>query len=301
MKNAHIEKFLKRMVENKYSSKTINTYRYPLNRFVLFLAENGITDKDGLPSFQDVTLEILERYRLNLMKSDLADESTVTYLRSVRNFFSYLEDESVIFANPAVNLKYPKFESTIKEVPTIEEMEKLLGGINITTSIGIRDRAMIETAYCCALRMNEMLKLTIFNADFDNQTLRVIGKGRKERILPLGVQAVKWLKEYMIKARPKLAKDAKNDTLWLSRYGKPLQEITYQKMLHHHAENAGLSGKITGHTMRRACATHMLKNGAHPVAIQHLLGHGTLKHLRSYLNLSLKDLQKAHEKSTVGR
>ncbi len=301
MKNAYIEKFLERMIENKYSSKTIKTYRYPLNRFVLFLVENKITDKDGLPSFQDVTFEILERYRLDLVKSDLAGESTITYLRAVRNFFAYLEDESIIFANPSANLKYPKVGNTIKEVPTIEEMENLLSGINITTHIGIRDRAMIETAYCCALRMNEMLKLTIFNADFENQTLRVMGKNRKERVLPLGIQAVKWLKEYMVKVRPQLAKDAKNDTLWLTREGKLLQEITYQKILHNHAENAGLSGKVTGHTMRRACATHMLKNGAHPVAIQHMLGHGSLQHLRHYLNLSLNDLQEAHAKSTVGR
>ena len=105
----------------------------------------------------------------------------------------------------------------------------------------------------------------------------------------------------MTNVRPQLAKDAKNDTLWLTREGKLLQEITYQKMLHHHAENAGLSGKITGHTMRRACATHMLKSGAHPVAIQHMLGHGSLQHLRHYLNLSLNDLQEAHAKSTVGR
>lgn len=301
MKNAYIEKFLKKLAENKYSSKTVNTYRYPLNRFVSFLAENGITDRDGLPSFQDVTPEILEKYRLSLIKNDFSGESIVTYLQSVRKIFSYLEEEGLIFANPAENFKNPRAKQTIKEVPTIEEMERLLGGINITTSIGIRDRAMIETAYCCALRLNEMLKLTIFNIDFDNKTIRLVGKGGKERILPLGVQAVKWLKEYMTKARPKLAKDADTDTLWLSREGKPLIEVTYQKMLHYHAEKAGLAGRVTGHTMRRACATHMLKNGAHPVAIQHMLGHGTLQHLSRYLNLSLNDLQKAHEKSTLGR
>jgi len=299
--NTYIKKFLKKMAENKYSSKTISTYRYPLNKFVLFLAENAITDKNGLPSFQDVTPELLEKYRLNLIQSDFSGESIVTYLQSVRKIFAYLEDEGLIFANPAENFKNPRAKRTIKEVPTIEEMERLLNGINITTSIGIRDRAMIETAYCCALRLNEMLKLTIFNTDFDHKTLRLIGKGGKERILPLGVQSVKWLKEYMTKARPKLAKSTNCDVLWLSREGKPLIEITYQKMLHNHAEKAGLTGKVTGHTMRRACATHMLKNGAHPVAIQHMLGHGSLQHLSKYLNLTLNDLQKAHEKSTLGR
>jgi len=294
-KNAYIEKFLKKMAEYKYSSRTISTYRYPLGKFSLFLAANG------LPSFQDVTIEILEKYRLELLRKDFTSESIVTYLQAVRKFFTFMENEGYIFSNPAENFKNPRGKSTIKDVPSPKEMEKLLSGINITTSIGIRDRAMIETAYCCALRMNEMLKLTIFNIDFENKALRVFGKGRKERILPLGTQAEKWLKEYVSKVRPQLAKDANIDTLWLSREGNKLIEITYQKMLHSHASQAGLAGKVTGHTMRRACATHMLKNGAHPVAIQHILGHRTLQHLSRYLNLSLNDLQKAHEKSTVGR
>lgn len=300
-KNTYIEKFLTRMAENKYSFRTIQTYRYPLGRFSSFLVENSVTGEDGLPSFQDVTLETLEKYRLSLIRSDFSSESIVTYLQSVRKFFSFLEEEGTIFANPAVSFKNPRGKRTIKDVPTVDEIERLLGGINITTSIGIRDRAMIETAYCCALRLNEMLKLTILNVDLDNRTLRVFGKGRKERILPLGTQAAKWLKAYLTRARPDLAVDVDVDTLWLSREGRPLIEITYQKMLHHHAEQAGLAGRVTGHTLRRACATHMLRNGAHPVAIQHLLGHGTLQHLSSYLNLTLADLRKAHEKSTVGR
>ena len=114
-------------------------------------------------------------------------------------------------------------------------------------------------------------------------------------------KALKWLKKYISEVRPALARDTDPDALWLSREGKPLIPITYQKMLHTHAENAGLAGKVTGHTMRRACATHMLRNGAHPVAIQHLLGHADLSTLGQYLDLSLEDLRKMHEKSNPGR
>lgn len=283
------------MAENKYSSKTIETYRYPLKRFSVFLDGNG-----GM-SFQDVTLEVLEDYRLNLIRSDFSPESIVTYLQAVRKFFSFLEDEGIIFSNPAADLKNPRAKRRIKDVPAPEDIERLLASINITTSIGIRDRAMIETAYCCALRMNEMLKLTIFSIDLENRTLRVLGKGRKERVLPLGKEAAKWIELYVARARPKLLDELDTSALWLSRAGRPLIEITYQKMLRAHAEKAGLAGKVTGHTMRRACATHMLKNGAHPVAIQHILGHGSLQHLSRYLNLSLSDLREAHRKSTVGR
>lgn len=293
--NAYIGKFLKRMAENKYSPRTISTYRYPLGRFSSFLAD------EGLPSFQDVTPEVLEKYRLSLIRSDFSGESIVTYLQAARKFFAFLEDEGVIFSNPAANLRNPRGERKIMEVPTAEEMGRLLAGINITTSVGIRDRAMIETAYGCALRMNEMLKLTVFNADFLDRTLRILGKGSRERVLPLGTQALKWLKVYMAKARPKLAGGADTDILWLTHHGGALREITYQKMLHYHATRANLAGKVTGHTMRRACATHMLKNGAHPVAIQNMLGHGDLKCLGHYLNLTLADLRKTHSESAVGR
>ena len=293
--NAYIDEFLKRMVDRKYSSRSIATFRYPLRKFFSFLA---VSETPELP---EVTPEVLEKYRLSLVRSNFTGESINTYIGTLKKFFAWLEDEGIIFSNPAENLKTPKVKQGIRDVPGPEEMERLLSVINITTHTGIRDRAMIETAYGCALRMNEMLKLTIFNPDFDNRTLRVFGKGKKERILPLGNQAVKWLKEYMIKARPRLAESTNCDFLWLTKQGRPMIEITYQKMLHHHAEKAELAGKVSGHTMRRACATHMLKNGAHPVAVQHLLGHADLTTLGRYLNLSLDDLRKAHAQSKVGK
>jgi len=293
-KNVYIEKFLENMAENKYSSKSINTYRYPLRRFSSFLDENGEL------SFQDVTSEILNKYRLDLVRT-LVPESVNTYIRSIKRLFAFLEQEGLVFFNPAEGFINPAVKRGLKPVPSEEEMNSFLSAINTTTVIGIRDRAMIEIAYCCALRMNEMLKLTIFTADFTNRTIRIIGKGNKERVLPLGKQAEKWLKEYMIKARPQLCRDPSCESLWVTREGRPIIEVTYQKILQTHALNAGLEGKVTGHTMRRACATHMLKNGAHPVAIQHMLGHGSLKHLSSYLNLTVSDLRKAHKKTVLGR
>jgi len=295
-KNVYIEKFLENMAENKYSSRTVSTYRYPLNRFSSFLAE---TDKDM--SFPDVTAELLEKYRLSLIRADFSPESTVTYLQAVRKFFRYLEEKSYIFSNPAENFRNPRGKRRIMQIPSAEDMEALISAVNITTLIGMRDRAMIETAYGCALRMNEMLKLTIFSCDFKAGTLRLTGKGSKERVLPLGSESVKWLKTYMEKSRPHLLGDSKCDILWLSREGKPLIERTYQSMLHKYAEKAHLKGKVTGHSMRRACATHMLENGAHPVAIQHLLGHASLQHLGSYLNVTVTELRKTHENSRPGK
>jgi len=293
--NVYIERFLSELESRRYSLRSIRTYRYPLRRFLLFLADNG-----GIP-LQEVTPELIEKYRLSLVRSGFTGESLNTYLGALKKFFAYLEDAGIIFANPAENVKTPKVKRGIKDVPTPDEMKKFISVINITTHTGIRDRAMVETAYCCALRLNEMLKLTVFNIDFDNKTLRILGKGGKERILPLGKEAVKWLRKYVGKTRNELAEDANCEALWISKNGKGMNERTYQNMLREYAEKAELSGKVTAHSLRRACATHMLKNGAHPVAVQHLLGHADLSTLGRYLNLSLNDLRKAHEKSTLGR
>ncbi len=172
--NAYIEKFLSELENRKYSSRSVSTYRYPLRRFVLFLAENG-----GL-SLQDVTPELLEKYRLSLVRSDFTGESLNTYLGTLRKFFAYLEEAGIIFANPAGKLKTPKVKRGIKDVPTPEELERLLSGINITTHKGIRDRAMIETAYCALLGVNEDAENHHIQVGLsDNRTLRVHGKGEK--------------------------------------------------------------------------------------------------------------------------
>ena len=293
--NTYIEKFLQEMADRKYSERTLQTYLASLKRFFLFLSENG-----NIP-LQDVTPEFLEKYRLSLVRSKFTGQSLNTYIGTLKRFFGYLEDEGVIFFNPAEGLRTPKIKRGIKDVPSVEDMERLIDAVNVETLIGIRDRTMIEIAYGCALRLNEILQLTTSSYNIRHRTLIVLGKGRKERALPLGKESVKWLKKYVSEVRPELAGERKYDALWLTREGRPLIAITYQKMLHTYAEKAGLAGKVTGHTMRRACATHMLRNGAHPVAVQHLLGHADLSTLGQYLDLSLEDLRKMHEKSNPGR
>lgn len=294
-KNVYIENFLQEMANRKYSCKTLQTYKVSLKKFFEFLSESGNI------ALQEVTPEFLEKYRLSLVRSKFTGQSLNTYIGTLRKFFGYLEDDGIIFCNPAERLRTPKIKRGILDVPSIEEIERLIDSVNVKTPTGIRDRAIIEIAYCCALRLNEMLQLTTKSYNIRNRTLVVLGKGRKERALPLGKQALKWLKIYISEVRPDLAGETDTDALWLTLQGKPMIGITYQKMLHSYAVNAGLAGKVTGHTMRRACATHMLRNGAHPVAVQHLLGHADLSTLGQYLDLSIDDLRKMHEKSNPGR
>jgi integrase/recombinase XerD len=187
-------------------------------------------------------------------------------------------------------------------VPTEAELARLLAQPDITQPVGIRDRALLEVAYGCGLRRGELVRLTIFDPDFQRGTLRVLGKGRKERIVPLGRQALHWLKRYLQHARPKLLGGRLNEeALWISGKHRPLGGMGMRQQLWEYSKRAQIKTLMCLHSLRRACATHMLRHGAHPVQIQMLLGHASLKHLSQYLEVTITDLRKTHRQSKPGK
>ncbi len=292
--NVYIESFLQNMRSHKYSPKSINTYKYPLYKFFAFLGVQKI-------KIQDVTTEILEKYLLYLKDENLFISSIQLYKRAIKRLFEYLEKESIIFINPVELLEPIKVEKKLGFIPTIEEINLLISKIDVSTNFGIRDRTIIETAYSTGLRANEICKLNLDNVCFKHKIIRVVGKGNKERIVPLGQYAVKWLNKYMCETRKELLKNKIDiDALWIDNLNNKLQQHTLQTYLRKYANSANLKS-FSVHCIRRACATHMLANGAHPVQIQHLLGHSTLKHLSQYLKVSITDIKKTHEKSKLGK
>jgi site-specific recombinase XerD len=292
----YVKRYLSAYRRRKYSSKSLETYQNALNSFERYLMQADIG------RIQDITYEDLSRYRLNLVERNFTDPTIDIYLRTVRSFFKYLEDNQHIFTNPARDLTVPRYQRKLLPVPSEDDMEKVLSQPNTATSVGIRDRALIETAYTSGVRRAELARLTIFDPDLKQGTLRVKGKGRKERVVPLGKQAVFWLRQYLEHARPKLSKDLNEHALWISRTGgKKLSTAGIALMFHKYGRAAGLSGPLSVHAVRRACVTHMLQNGAHPVEIQMLLGHSNLKSLSQYLRVTVTDLKKMHQKSRPGR
>jgi integrase/recombinase XerD len=180
-------------------------------------------------------------------------------------------------------------------------MAALLRQPDISTPLGVRDRAFIEVAYSTGARRAELTGLTIHDLNLDAGLLRLMGKGRKERMVPLGRQAVQWLHTYLSDIRPRLARGRLDeDWLWLGQEGKPIQAAGLRMMLRVHSIRAGLK-PVSVHALRRACVTHMLRNGAHPVQIQTLLGHADLTSLSQYLRLTIRDIRKMHAASKVGR
>ncbi len=290
------EEFLTQLKDLNYTYKSILSYRYPLNRLLAFLTAEKVN------RIQDVTLADLEKYGLSLVNAKFKPASIQMYVRVLKLFFQWLENSGVIFVNPASELGTIKTERRLQSVPSEEDMNKLLSMPDLTTPCGIRDRAIMEVAYGCALRLNELLCLTIFSIDLNNNILRVLGKGRKERMLPLTSQAVFYLDKYLNGIRKELLSNNLDDnSLWISQYHRRPSQIAIQKMLSNYAKKANIENNISVHAIRRACATHMLRNGAHPAQIQLLLGHASMRHLSQYLQLTITEIKAMHKNSKIGK
>ena len=264
--------------------------------FLRFLAERG------RERVQDITASDLEAYRLALVDRSFAPCSIEVYLRTVRQFFAWLEQTQQLFLNPAAGFLIPKPVRKLLPVPSEEEIQRLLAQPNVRTRCGLRDRALLETAYSTGARRAELCALTVGDLNLEGGLVRVLGKGSKERMLPLGKQAVHWLREYLSQARPKFLQGQPDPrALWLNARGRPLSYFALEQVIHRQAQAANLATPITPHSLRRACATHMLGHGAHPVQLQLLLGHATLKTLSQYLRLTISELKSTHAQTAPGR
>lgn len=295
-KNAYIKDFLKNLEHRKYSSQTLASYRQSLKRFFNFSAKERVKCKD-------VDCRMLERYVLNLKSSALSQNTISLYLRSVRSLFTFLEEQNLIFENPFLLFVMPEGERRLGDVLTESEVKKILAAPDPADVFGLRDRALLELLYATGMRRSELINLSIFDVDLDQQLVEVFGKGRKKRLLPIGKHAVKYLAAYLRHARPKLVKSKRpGDWLWLNNKGEALRSRHYPSLIiRKYASKADVSRKMTPHTFRRSCATHMLNRGAHPMMVAEMLGHANLGILRQYLNISITELMKTHAKTRPGK
>lgn len=283
--------------QRKYSSETILLRRQVFRRFISFLAVGKI---DG---FKDVSLEILETYRISMFDDGLSPNTIQVHMGSIRMLFDFLEERNLLFENPTRNMVLHKQIRAVKDVLTESEAKKLLAAPDTSNKVGLRDRALLEVLYSTGVRREELIAMTVFDIDTDRQTIRVIGKGRKERILPLGKHAARYVELYLRHSRPKLRNEdhPKSDMLWWSIFHIPLGIQMPRQIVKLHARKAGIEKRISTHTMRRSCATHLLKNGAHPLMVAELLGHSCLTVLSNYLKVTITDLTAAHARSKPGR
>ena len=288
--------YLKSLETRRYSKRSLDTYAYALTRFIKHL------DACGAPRLNDVSQQDLARYRAHLIDREYAPATVHLFVRAVRGLFNWLEDNRHIFLNPAVGLAVPAPERRLLPVPSEEDLERLLNAPDTSRPAGIRNRALMEVGYGCALRREELAGLKKTDAELDRRLLRVMGKGSRERMVPLGGHAGEWLEKYIHDARSKLLGDRTDGGhLWVSRRSGRLSGQGIHVMLKKYGREADIEVPITPHALRRACATHMLNRGAHPVEIQLLLGHASLRHLGCYLRVGIREMKAIHARSNPGR
>ena len=221
-------------------------------------------------------------------------------IRSLKRFFEYLEQANIIFINPMEYIPEPKKDTTIpRNILTGKEMAKLLDQPNLGARTGIRDRAILEVFYSTGIRLSELCNLSIYDADLQGKMLRVNqGKGRKDRVVPMGKHAIRFLREYISKVRPHFTrKNRKSRTLFVNRLGQDLSRQVVSVMVRTSAKKAKLSKKVSAHVLRHTFASMLVKNGADIVAVQKMLGHRDLKTTQGYIKNLRVDLKKAHTKS----
>jgi site-specific recombinase XerD len=290
-----VEAFLSTLKARRQSPATVKKRRDCLRKFLLFL------EAMGLERFADVDGKTLEAFRFCLVEHDYSPSEIEATLRSVQFLFRYLEETNQIFDNPAQRLKIQKPPLTLGTVLSERDVLRLMAGPDLTTPRGLRDRALLEVLYSTGMRRGEAVGLTIHDVDLDRATVKVHGKFSKQRLIPLGKHAVKYLRLYLQEARPRLLPKfmPPSDALWLDRRrkGMPAQSVCHVVKVC--AQKAGVTADT--HTLRRTCATQLLRGGAHPAVVAQILGHSGLRSLSHYLRTTITDLQAAHAQTNPGR
>ncbi|HAM52438.1 MAG TPA: site-specific tyrosine recombinase XerD [Nitrospiraceae bacterium] len=290
--------FIQHMKARNYAKATLTGYSRCLRQFIEYLRDNDITDA------KRVTRDTLAFYQATLMELKAAGTNTIATvsikIRAIKRFFEYMESSNHILINPAEHIKEPKKETRLpRAVLTEEEARKVLEAPNLSTLTGIRDRTIMEVFYGTGIRLEELVKLTIFDCDLQGGLLRVNkGKFMKDRVVPLGRHAVRFLKEYITRIRPLHTKNNKAiRSLFVSQSGHPITWQVIGKMVSRYGRQAKIQKRVTPHIFRHTFATQLVKNGADITAVRKMLGHSHLSVTQIYTRVAAIDVKKTHRQS----
>jgi integrase/recombinase XerD len=287
----HVREFLNCMrVEKGLSDNTIQAYRRDIQKFAAFAAERGRDTKD-------LTRSDVVDFLASLYQRHLDSRTVARHLASIRNFFRFALMEGYVTEDPAATIESPRFRQSLPEFLSIEEVDRLLLQPDTTTVVGLRDRALIEIMYSAGLRVSELCGLRVNDLQMDPGCLRCVGKGNKERLVPVGKDALAIVRKYLRIARPKLLRDNSSPYLFLNQRGGKLDRITFWKLLGAYGQKAALRKPLTPHMLRHSFATHLLDRGADLRSVQMMLGHSDISTTQIYTHVieeRLKHVYKAH-------
>ncbi len=277
-------------VEKGLSKNTLMAYRRDLKGYLAFL------DKKGAASLDSVNRKMIMDFLLNERDRGLNASSVARGLVAIRMFHRFLTEEGKIKEDVTEVLEAPKLWKHLPDYLSVQEVEALLKAPNPRKAQGIRDQACLELMYATGLRASEVAGLKIGHVNFDLGYIRVIGKGDKERIVPLGRTAKKSVQRYLKHTRPRWVKEDSEDALFVSRLGKKLSRQTVWMILKKYVHAAGLHKKVYPHILRHSFATHLLENGADLRVVQELLGHSDISTTQIYTHIEKSRLKNIHHK-----
>jgi len=277
-------------VEKGLADNTMQAYRRDIDKFAAFAQERKL-------AVTTVSRGDVVDFLASLYRRGLDSRSVARHLATIRNFFRFMLVEEVVSEDPAANIESPKFRHSLPDFLSLEEVDRLLRQPDTSTTKGLRDKTMIELMYSTGLRVTELCNLRLADVQMDAGCLRCIGKGNKERVVPVGRQALAGLREYLRKARPELLGEGTSPYLILNMHGGRLPRVSFWKTLGDYGRKAGLRKALSPHMLRHSFATHLLDRGADLRSVQIMLGHSDISTTQIYTHVveeRLKHVYKAH-------
>lgn len=278
-------------LEKNLSDNTIDSYKSDLSAFTTFLKNDFNIDDPEKISYNHVS----SFFEL-LFELELAGSSAARYLSSLKGFFKYLLHANYITKNPVDKIESPKRKKNIPEVLTIFEMESILSKPDTKEKLGLRDKAVLELMYACGLRVSEVINLKVSNLFFNEEIIRVFGKGSKERLVPIGRSAVIWIIKYLAESRPLLVKRTLSENyVFLNNRGTKLSRMGIWKITARYFKEAEIKKEVHPHTFRHSFATHLIEGGADLRAVQEMLGHADISTTQIYTHIDRDYIKQVHK------
>lgn len=276
--------------EKGLSRNTLESYGRDLDHYQQYLRQAG-------QNLATVSRGTVVAYLMWLQKQGRATATVARRLAALRAFYQFMLRENYISSDPTANLESPKLERKLPRVLTVKEVELLLQQPDLHLPAGLRDRAMLEVLYATGIRVSELVNLRMEDVNLEMGYLRCLGKGDKERIIPLGRMAVRAVRDYLLHARPRLLAQPQERTLFLNHQGGKLTRQGFWKIVKRYARAARIEKDITPHTLRHSFATHLLENGADLRSVQEMLGHADISTTQIYTHVTKGGLKEVYARA----
>ena len=288
--DTHFQDYLTMLrVERNLSPRTLEAYQRDLKHYLSFIVGKDII------SLSNISQMHIREYIRSLNEKGLAASSIARIFSSIRSYHKFLSAENYVNENPTLILTSPKAPKKLPHVLMEEEISAIINAVVETFQYSKRDKAIIEMLYSCGLRVSELCALSLNNLYLNDDMIRIMGKGSKERLLPVGGRAKNFLNDYLIHCRPGIQKDKGSSSVFLSRNGNPLTRAMINNILRKWSQVAGISKSVSPHTLRHSFATHLLEGGADLRFVQALLGHSDISTTQIYTHLDKHHLKEVYQ------